>query len=212
MNRLLCTLVLACLSLVAITPRAHALEGDTVRLFFMGELGLAGSMSNPYLSSNLAMGPSYGAAAGFDIGVHDLIALGVMGRMLSIKLQQDIINDIMNGAVNMATQNGSVDSTSVATSAVLDGRSTILDLDFYPRLRLPLPIIELYGMVPIGYSNLSLPGGGSEDGWNVGVAGGVGLTLIAVLKLIAQVGYTARFLKNDDTSELNLNLGVALGF
>ena len=178
----------------------------------MGELGILGTLSDPSLG-DLSLSPSFGGAAGFDIGVHDLLAIGFMGRLLSTKPEQDIIDQLMSGAIDMAQQTGGVQGGALAQSAVLDGRATILDLDLYPRLRLPLPIIELYGMVPIGYSNLTPPNGGaSESGWNIGVAGGIGLTLVAVVQLIMQVGYTAHFLANQDVSELNINLGIALGF
>ena len=154
----------------------------------MGELGVGGTMSDDLFNEDLELSPSYGAAFGIDVGLHASFALGVMGRFVSFKPTAEIIMDLEASAVGMATTTGSVDVNASAMGAVLDGRSTTMDIDLYPRLRLPLPGVELYGMLPVGFSRLSLRDDApTETGWNLGIHGGVGFTMVAVLQIIGQV-------------------------
>ncbi|MDH5674890.1 MAG: hypothetical protein OEZ06_22360 [Myxococcales bacterium] len=192
---------------------AKPLEGDTVRIFGLGELGLGGSLSNDASMGEVDLSPSYGGALGVDFGLHDLFAAGLMLRVVSYKPTAEIIEDLQANAVLMAMQSGSVNASASAETAVLGGRSSTFDIDLYPRLRLPFPAIELYAMVPFGLSTLSPPDGAeSEGGWNFGIHGGVGLRMIAVLQIIAQFGHSWHYFDSGDISETTLNLGLALGF
>lgn len=195
------------------TTDARALEGNTVRLFGMAELGVGGTMSDDAFGEDLELSPSYGGAIGIDVGLHAVFALGVMGRFVSFKPTAEIIKDLEAAAVVMATETGTVDVSASAEGAVLDGRSTIMDIDLYPRLRLPMPGVELYCMLPVGFSKLSLRDDApTETGWNLGVHGGIAFTMVAVLQIIGQVGYSWHFFETRSMNEMNFNLGLALGF
>ena len=196
---------------VVMSPaRASALlDGDTLRIFAVGELGVAGSWEQYNTSSDLSL--SFGAAAGLDYGLHDLLAIGVMGRLTSLKLADDV-DAALVVATAMAGMGQVGASTMAAEDALLGNRSTLIDVSIYPRLRLPLPILEIYALTPIGYSNLSPSWGETESGWNFGLIGGVGLSLLPILKIVAQGGYTWHFMETSDISELGFSLGLSLGF
>jgi hypothetical protein len=105
-----------------------------------------------------------------------------------------------------------VDAQGSAQAALSNGRSTILDFAVYPRLRLPLPIMEPYIMVPLGYATFSPPEGDSKSGMSLGVFGGLGFRLLPFLSLIVEGGVAMYFLDGATIRETRINAGAAIGF
>ncbi len=169
------------------TEQAHAaFDGDLVRVFALGDLGVGGSIGNG--DTDVDLRPSYGFTGGADLGVHDFLALGAMVGWSSLQLDHD------------------------ALPGIGTDRSTILDLAVYPRLRIPLPLVEPYLMVPVGYATFNPSGGESETGTSLGLTAGSGLGLMPLISVTGEVGYQMYFLENVDINELRFRLGLAIGF
>lgn len=214
----LCLLVLVLASLP--TARASAaFDGDLVRIFAAGDLGFGGTLTDDDLGKSGALTPSYGWLGGFDIGVHDFVAVGLMVNWDSIKLSDDALTDFSNAATSAGAamvMNGMGDVGAVAGQAAIDSvfgdRATLFDVALYPRLRLPLPILEPYVMVPVGYTTYTPPAGDSSSGMSLGLTGGLGLTIFPFVKMLAEIGYQMYFLDGTSIAEPRANLGLAIGF
>lgn len=167
--------------------QAHALfDGDLLRIYALGDLGVGGSIYNKDKDTDLR--PTYGFSAGADLGVHDFVAVGAMVGWSSLQLDHD------------------------AFAGIGKGRSTILDLAVFPRLRIPLPLVEPYVMTPVGYANFNPSGTKSESGTSLGLTAGAGLSLLPLVKITGEVGYQMYFFQNVDIQELRFRLGLAVGF
>ncbi len=167
--------------------QAHAaFDGDLVRVFALGDLGLGGTIGDG--DTDVDLQPTYGFTGGADLGVHDFLALGAMVSWSSLQLDED------------------------ALLGIGTDRSTILDLAVYPRLRLPLPLVEPYVMVPVGYATFNPSGAESETGTSVGLTAGSGLGLMPLVSVTGEVGYQMYFLENVDIDEIRFRLGLAIGF
>lgn len=216
------SLTVPILALVAVmsTPNQAAalLDGDTVRIFGTFDLGVGGTMTQDGTDLDLDLSPTFGGSLGFDVGLGDFFALGLMGSSLSLKLADDVAADLaanVQDDVMMDVMGGGmidVDAQGSAMAAVADGRSTILDFAIYPRLRIPLPVMEPYLMVPVGYATFTPPEGDSSSGMSLGIFAGVGFGLLPLLSIIVEGGVAMYFLDDVDIQENRINAGLALGF
>lgn len=194
------------------TGKAHAVfDGDLIRIFAVGDIGFGGTMEDDTFGASLDLAPTYGFAAGADVGLHDFVAVGLLVGYDWVKPADDAIADLTADAMAMAMAGG-FDAGAAAEDALLGDRSSLLDIAIYPRVRLPLPIIEPYVMVPVGLATLTPPEGEASSGMSLGVTGGLGLTMFPFVKLIAEVGYQMYFLDGVDIAETRVNAGLAVGF
>lgn len=217
---------LVLLTLASTTGQAAALEGDAFRIFGTLDMGYGGKMTSQDADGDLTFSPTLGGTAGFDIGIGDFFALGVMGSMLSLKLEDDIIKDIERKAMEEAERiamesmasgvapdaNQDALAMEIAKDAVKEGRSTLLDFAIYPRLRIPIPVMEIYVMVPIGYATFTSPLGESVSGMSIGVFGGLGMELIPFLRFLLEGGYAMYYLDGVEIKEPRFNGGIAIAF
>jgi len=198
---------------------AAAFDGDTIRLWGTFDLGVGGVLTDDATSFELDLAPSFGGSLGLDIGVGDFFALGAMGTMVTIKSSEDVLSDTTQNAMDMAMDSFmmsgavEVDAQGSAQAGLTESRSTIMDFAVYPRLRLPLPIIEPYIMVPLGYAALTPPEGGeSQSGMSFGVLGGLAMGLLPILSIVVEGGVAMYFLDGTTMRETRINAGIAIGF
>jgi hypothetical protein len=196
MRSYLWTLSVGALVMLWSSAAGAQFKGDTLRIFALGELGLGGTLSGEgdLEGFEVDMDPSFGFVAGADYGLHTFFAIGAMGRWLSYKPKTDF----------------QIPGVPVSVDVQVD-RSSLIDLSLYPRIRLPLPIVEVYAMLPVGLSFSSPAEGDGETGYNVGLYGGAQLGLLPLLSLVAQLGWSRHSFPSASFNELTINAGLALG-